>query len=107
MKHGFIALMDENLPTVSLCTQDSVYEKQFSNMEEIKARKGKILAIANQGDDRVKSLSDDVIYVPLVNELLAPIVNLVPLQLFAYYISVLRGLDVDQPRNLAKSVTVE
>jgi glucosamine--fructose-6-phosphate aminotransferase (isomerizing) len=107
MKHGFIALVDENLPTVSLCTQDSVYEKQFSNMEEIKARKGKILAIANQGDDRVKSLSDDVIYVPLVNELLAPIVNLVPLQLFAYYISVLRGLDVDQPRNLAKSVTVE
>lgn len=76
-------------------------------MEEIKARKGKILAIANQGDDRVKSLSDDIIYVPLVNELLAPIVNLVPLQLFAYYISVLRGLDVDQPRNLAKSVTVE
>jgi len=107
MKHGFIALVDENLPTISVCTQDSVYDKQLSNMEEIKARKGKIITIANQGDHKAKSLSDEVIYVPLVNELLAPIVNLVPLQLFAYYVSVLRGLDVDKPRNLAKSVTVE
>ncbi len=107
MKHGFIALVDESLPTISICTQDSVHSKQLSNMEEIKARKGKIIAIANQGDNKVQAISDEVIFVPLVNEILAPIVNLIPLQLFAYYVSVFRGLDVDKPRNLAKSVTVE
>lgn len=107
MKHGFIALVDETLPTVAIATKDFVYEKQISNIEEVRARHGPVIALASQGDQRIKSVADEVIYLPLVREELSPIINIIPLQLFAYYISVAKGLDVDKPRNLAKSVTVE
>ncbi len=107
MKHGPIALIDENMPVVVIAPRDSVYSKIVSNMEEIKARKGKIIAIATEGDGKISSLADEVIYVPKVNDFILPIVGIIPLQLLAYHIAVLRGCDVDQPRNLAKSVTVE
>ncbi len=107
MKHGFIALVDENFPTIAIATQDSVYDKQISNIQEIRARRGPVVAIAGYGDEKLKSICDDIIFVPNVLEELAPIINIIPLQLFAYYTSVIRGLDVDKPRNLAKSVTVE
>ncbi len=107
MKHGPIALIDENFPSVFIAPQDSVYEKMLGNMEEIKARDGKIIAIANEGDKIIKKLADDVIYIPQTLELMSPILSIIPLQLFAYYMAVLRGCDVDKPRNLAKSVTVE
>lgn len=107
MKHGPIALIDNNFPTVALVTQNRVYEKMLSNLEEIKARSGPILAIATAGDKRIGKLADDVIYVPKTVEQLEPMLNVVPLQLFAYYFGVGLGLDVDRPRNLAKSVTVE
>ncbi len=107
MKHGPIALIDKNFPTVAVCPSDSVYEKTISNIEEIKARSGKIIAIASQGDRAIKELVNDVIYIPKTLEPLNPILTLVPLQLFAYYMGVLRGCDPDKPRNLAKSVTVE
>lgn len=107
MKHGPIALIDKNFPTVAICPQDSVYEKMISNIEEIKARKGPIIAVATEGDESIKKLADDVIYIPKTLEMLTPILSVVPLQLFAYYMGVLRDCDVDKPRNLAKSVTVE
>ncbi len=107
MKHGTIALIDENFPTVVVCPSDSVYEKNCSNIEEIKARKGKILAIATEGNNEIKEMVDDVIYIPKTLEMLTPIISVIPLQLFAYHVAVLRGCDVDKPRNLAKSVTVE
>ena len=107
MKHGPIALIDKNFPTVAVCPSDSVYEKTISNIEEIKTRSGKIIAIASQGDRATKELVNDVIYIPKTLEPLNPILTLVPLQLFAYYMGVLRGCDPDKPRNLAKSVTVE
>lgn len=107
LKHGFIALVDDNMPTVAIATKDSVYEKQFSNIEEIRARSGKVLTLATEGDTKIAQISDDVIYLPKVYELTAPIVNTVALQLLAYHTTVMKGLDVDQPRNLAKSVTVE
>ncbi|MBI2024903.1 MAG: glutamine--fructose-6-phosphate transaminase (isomerizing) [Candidatus Harrisonbacteria bacterium] len=107
MKHGPIALIDKNFPTVALATQNRVYEKMISNLEEIKARSGPILAIATAGDKKMAKLADDVFYVPKTIEQLEPILNIVPLQLFAYYSGILRGYDVDKPRNLAKSVTVE
>jgi glucosamine--fructose-6-phosphate aminotransferase (isomerizing) len=107
LKHGFIALIDQNMPSITLATKDSVYEKQISNAEEVKARGGKILAVATEGDERVKQLADDVIFVPLVREELSPIVNTIVMQLLAYHVANLKGLDVDKPRNLAKSVTVE
>lgn len=107
MKHGPIALIDENFPTIAICPQDSVYEKMISNIEEIKARKGKIIALTTEGNKKTKDLVDDVIYIPKTLEMLTPILSIIPLQLFAYYIGVLRGCDVDKPRNLAKSVTVE
>lgn len=107
MKHGPIALIDKNFPTVAVCPSDSVYEKTISNIEEIKTRSGKIIAIASQGDRAIKELVNDVIYIPKTLEPLNPILTLVPLQLFAYYMGVLRGCDPDRPRNLAKSVTVE
>ncbi len=106
-KHGFIALIDENMPTIAILTKDSVYEKMVSNVQEIIARKGKIMAIATRGDKRVEDFSSDVIFVPETKEEIQPIVNNIALQLFAYHCSRLRGLDVDKPRNLAKSVTVE
>ena len=107
MKHGPIALIDENMPVVTIATEDSVYEKVISNIQEIKARKGRVIAIATEGDTEIAAHADHVIYVPQVNPLFSPIINVVPLQLLAYHIAVLRGCDVDKPRNLAKSVTVE
>lgn len=107
MKHGPIALIDENFPTIAICPSDSVYDKMVSNIEEIKARKGKVIAIATEGNEEIKNLVDDVIYIPKTLEMLTPILSVIPLQLFAYYAGVLRGCDVDKPRNLAKSVTVE
>jgi len=107
-KHGFIALIDENMPTIAVATQDSIYEKVLSNIQEIKARKGPILAIVTAGDKRVNEVADDIIAVPdSKSELVQPIVNNIALQLFAYYVACERKLDVDKPRNLAKSVTVE
>ncbi len=107
MKHGPIALVDENLPVVFVATKDSYYEKIVSNVQEIKARKGKVIAIATEGDSVIPGMADDVMFVPDADELLAPILSVVPLQLLSYYIGVAKGLDVDKPRNLAKSVTVE
>jgi glucosamine--fructose-6-phosphate aminotransferase (isomerizing) len=114
MKHGPNALIDENLPVVILATKDendehSVqrYEKTISNLKEVKARSGKVIAIATEGDEEIKESADRVIYVPRAPEILSPILEIVPLQLLAYHIAVRRGCDVDQPRNLAKSVTVE
>ncbi|OQX85391.1 glutamine--fructose-6-phosphate aminotransferase, partial [candidate division KSB1 bacterium 4484_87] len=107
MKHGPIALIDENMPVVFIATRDSTYEKIVSNIEEVRARKGKLIAIATEGDTYIKTKVDHVIYVPPFMEMLTPILTIIPLQLLAYYIAVRRGCDVDQPRNLAKSVTVE
>ena len=107
MKHGPIALIDENMPVVFICTRDSAYEKVVSNMMEVRARKGRIVAIATEGDTDVVTRADHVLYVPASIPMLQPILSVVPLQLLAYHVAVARGCDVDQPRNLAKSVTVE
>jgi glutamine---fructose-6-phosphate transaminase (isomerizing) len=107
LKHGPIALIDEKLPVVCIAPQSETYEKMISNIQEIKARKGKIIAIATEGDENIKEHADDVIYIPLCPEDLTPILAVVPLQLLAYYIAIELKCDVDQPRNLAKSVTVE
>ena len=107
MKHGPIALVDENLPVVIVATKDSYYEKVVSNIQEIKARKGKVIAVVTEGDNTIPPMADDVIFVPAADEMVAPIISVIPLQLLAYHIGVLKGLDVDKPRNLAKSVTVE
>lgn len=107
MKHGPIALVDEHLPVVFVATRDSYHEKVVSNMQEIKARKGKVIAVVNEGDQDTASLCDDVMWVPAADEIVAPMLSTIPLQLLAYYIGVAKGLDVDKPRNLAKSVTVE
>lgn len=107
MKHGPIALVDENLPVVFVATRDSYHQKIVSNIQEIKARKGKVIAIITEGDEVIKDLADDVIEVPDADEIVAPLLSTIPLQLLAYYIGIAKGLDVDKPRNLAKSVTVE
>lgn len=107
MKHGPIAMISEDFPTVAIVPQNSVSDKMYSNLEEIKARKGPILAIATEGDDKITSLANDVFYIPKTIEALEPFLTTVPLQLMAYYIGTKRGFDVDKPRNLAKSVTVE
>ena len=107
MKHGPIALIDEHMPVVFICTRDSAYEKVVSNMMEVRARKGRIIAIATEGDHEVASRADHVLYVPASIPMLQPILSVVPLQLLSYHVAVARGCDVDQPRNLAKSVTVE
>jgi len=107
MKHGPIALIDEYMPVVVIANKNEVYDKILSNIQEIKARKGKIIAIADEDDEDIKNKVNHVIYVPKVIEELSPIVNVIPLQLLAYYMADLRGCNVDQPRNLAKSVTVE
>lgn len=107
MKHGPIALVDEELPVCFIATKDSYHEKVVSNMQEIKARKGKIIAVINEEDEQSKGLANDVIIVPEADEIIGPMISVVPMQLLAYYIGVLKGLDVDKPRNLAKSVTVE
>jgi glucosamine--fructose-6-phosphate aminotransferase (isomerizing) len=107
MKHGPIALIDEKMPVIFLATKGPTYEKIISNMEEVKSRKGIVVSVANPGSSQVEKLSDYLITVPLTEPFLSPIINVVPLQLLAYYIADFLGYDVDQPRNLAKSVTVE
>ncbi|MDR3092694.1 MAG: glutamine--fructose-6-phosphate transaminase (isomerizing) [Endomicrobium sp.] len=107
MKHGPIALIDESMPIIAIAVKSKVYEKMISNIEEAKARGGTIIAVASKSDRQIRNKSDYVIYVPETDEFVSPLVTVIPLQLLAYYISVLLGCDVDQPRNLAKSVTVE
>ena len=107
MKHGPIAMIDKNFPSLFICPQDSVYEKNISNIEEIKSRSGKVITTATVGDENIKNISDQVIYIPKSLEMLTPILAVIPLQLFSYYMAVLNNRDVDKPRNLAKSVTVE
>ena len=107
MKHGPIALVDEKLPVVFVATKDSYHEKVVSNMQEIKARKGRVIAVINDGDEHSTTLADDVIVVPEADEIMAPMISVIPLQLLSYYVGVAKGYDVDKPRNLAKSVTVE
>ena len=107
MKHGPIALVDKDLPVLAICTQDPWYEKMISQIEQAKARGGIVVAVATQGDERVKNLVDKVLWVPETPWRLSPVITVIPLQILAYHIARLRGLDVDQPRNLAKSVTVE
>ncbi|MDR3571624.1 MAG: glutamine--fructose-6-phosphate transaminase (isomerizing) [Candidatus Pacebacteria bacterium] len=107
MKHGPLAMIDEHFPTMAIATSDSVYEKVASNIQEIKARKGPVIALATEGNHEIAKAADDVIYVPKTIEMLSPILNVVPLQLFAYYFAKEKGYNVDRPRNLAKSVTVE
>ncbi len=107
MKHGPIALVDEKMPVVCIVPKSSVYDKMVSNIQEVKARKGRIIAVATEGDKKIKSIADYVIYIPEVSEIFSPLVVALPLQLLAYKIAVMRKCDVDKPRNLAKSVTVE
>ena len=107
MKHGPIALISQEMPVVVIAPSSGMYEKVVSNIQEIKARKGKIISIVTEGDEEVRNLSDYYIEIPDTEECLAPLLAAVPLQLFAYHIAVVKGCDVDQPRNLAKSVTVE
>jgi glucosamine--fructose-6-phosphate aminotransferase (isomerizing) len=107
MKHGPIALVDDQLPVLFVATRDACYEKIVSNIQEIKARKGKVIAIVSKGDSIIPGLADDVIEVPEMHEAIAPLLNVIPLQLLSYYTGVAKGFDVDKPRNLAKSVTVE
>jgi glucosamine--fructose-6-phosphate aminotransferase (isomerizing) len=107
MKHGPIALIDEEMPVVFIATHDSSYEKIVSNIQEVKARKGRVIAVVTEGDKLIPAMAEFVIEVPAVQETLMPIVSCIPLQLLSYHIAVMRGCNVDQPRNLAKSVTVE
>ncbi len=106
MKHGPIALIDQELPVVVIAPSNDLFDKVFSNIEEVKARGGRVIAVTD-APDALKGKADDIIQVPSTHHLLTPFVNVIPLQLLAYHIGVLRGCDVDQPRNLAKSVTVE
>jgi glucosamine--fructose-6-phosphate aminotransferase (isomerizing) len=107
MKHGPIALVDENLPVVFIATKDSYHEKIVSNIQEIKARKGKVIAVITEGDDIIPGMADDVFFVPSADEIIAPMLSTIPMQLLSYYVGIAKGVDVDKPRNLAKSVTVE
>jgi glucosamine--fructose-6-phosphate aminotransferase (isomerizing) len=106
LKHGVIALVDENTPSVFLCPRDGAYDKNINNMQQVKARKGRVIAVATEGDEDILQHADDVFYIPAAPEYTAPILSAVALQLFAYHTAVLLGRDVDKPRNLAKSVTV-
>ena len=107
MKHGPIALIDENMPVVFIATKDSSYDKIISNIQEVKARHGIVIAIVTEGDKSIREMADHVIEIPETDEVMMAIPAVVPLQLIAYHIAVMRGCNVDQPRNLAKSVTVE
>jgi glucosamine--fructose-6-phosphate aminotransferase (isomerizing) len=107
MKHGPISLIDEEFPTVAIVTQDATFDKMLSNIQEIKARNGRVLAIAGENSGRIADVCDDVIRVPETLPILQPVLNIVPLQLFAYFIARAKGCDIDKPRNLAKAVTVE
>ena len=107
MKHGPIALVDDTLPVVFVATKDSYYEKIVSNVHEIKARKGKVISVATESDAIIPNMADDVMFVPDADEIMAPLLSVIPMQLLSYYVGVAKGYDVDKPRNLAKSVTVE
>ncbi len=107
MKHGPLAMIDENFPTIAIAPSDSVYDKMISNIQVVRARKGPIIAVATAGNDGIKEYADDVMYIPETLEMLTPILSVIPLQLFAYYFAKEKGYNVDRPRNLAKSVTVE
>jgi glucosamine--fructose-6-phosphate aminotransferase (isomerizing) len=107
MKHGPIALIDVEMPVVVIAPKGATYEKMMSNVEEVKARKGRTIALATEGDGEISAKVNHVMFVPKTNPLLTPILMVIPLQLFAYHVAVIKGTDVDQPRNLAKSVTVE
>ena len=107
MKHGPISLIDENMPVVALTPRDHVYDKMLNNVSEVKARGGTVIAVATEGDSDIADKADDVIYVPKASPMVTPILMAIPMQLLAYHIAVRRGCDVDQPRNLAKTVTVE
>ena len=107
MKHGPIALIDERMPVVAVAVKDKVYEKMINNIEQVKARGGTVIALATEGDEDIARKADHVLYIPQTSPLLTPVLAVIPLQLLAYHIAVRRGCDVDQPRNLAKSVTVE
>jgi glucosamine--fructose-6-phosphate aminotransferase (isomerizing) len=107
MKHGPIALVDENLPVLFVATKDLYHEKIVSNIQEIKARKGKVIAVISEGDETIPAMADDIMQVPVTDEMVAPLLSVIPLQLFACYLGMEKGYDVDKPRNLAKSVTVE
>lgn len=107
LKHGPIALIDKDMPVFAITPQDSVYQKTISNVEEIKARQGRIILLGSEGDEHLKNITDDVIYLPIVHEDINPILYTIPAQLLSYEIAARLGCDVDQPRNLAKSVTVE
>lgn len=107
LKHGPLALVEESFPTIAICPSDSVYDKMISNIEEIKARKGLVIAIATEGNEEIKKIVDDVIYIPKTLEMLTPLLSVIPLHLFAYYFAKSLKRDIDKPRNLAKSVTVE
>jgi glucosamine--fructose-6-phosphate aminotransferase (isomerizing) len=107
IKHGSLALVDKNFPSFFIVPEDSVYEKNLGNIQEIKARGGDVIAITTKGNKEVAEMVDEVIYIPKTLEMLTPILSVIPLQLFAYHMAVINGKDVDKPRNLAKSVTVE
>jgi glucosamine--fructose-6-phosphate aminotransferase (isomerizing) len=107
MKHGPIALIDEHMPVIALAPRDATYERMMGNIEEVRAREGRVIAIAHEGDREIAARADVVVAVPASAELLAPLLTVIPLQLLAYHVAVRLGRDVDQPRNLAKSVTVE
>ena len=107
MKHGSIALIEPSVLSIFIAPEDSVYDKNLSGLEEIKARGGRVLAITTTGNTAIAKKADDVVYIPKTLELLTPLLTVIPLQLFAYYVSAAKGYDVDKPRNLAKSVTVE
>jgi glucosamine--fructose-6-phosphate aminotransferase (isomerizing) len=107
MKHGPIALIDENLPVFVVCPRDSHHDKTLSNMQEVRAREGQVIAIATKGDEAVMELAQHMVWLPKVHDDVLPLLTVLPLQLIAYYVANLKGNDVDQPRNLAKTVTVE
>ena len=107
MKHGPIALIDQTMPVVVIAIKDHSYDKIVSNIQEVKARKGIIIAIVTEGDTTIRNMADHVIEIPAVADIVSPLLTVIPLQLLAYHIALLRGCNVDQPRNLAKSVTVE
>jgi glucosamine--fructose-6-phosphate aminotransferase (isomerizing) len=107
LKHGSIALLDPQTPLIAIATHSHVYEKVVSNIQEVRARDAHVIAVATEGDQTIRLHADDIFYVPATLEVLTPVLAIVPLQLFAYHTAVARGCNVDQPRNLAKSVTVE
>jgi glucosamine--fructose-6-phosphate aminotransferase (isomerizing) len=107
MKHGPIALIDREMPVIALVQQDALRDKMLSNIQQVKAREGTVIAVGTDGDTELTDLADHVISVPATSDLLSPVLTSIPMQLFAYAVAVRRGCDVDQPRNLAKTVTVE